>query len=218
VILETSPVEPRAPRALRLPQVREQVARLSPDLDPESSTFRAAVLLLASRTLGQNVDRLARFSGAPRDFVARCARRLVDNGVWQRGRTVATWTDPETADFGFWADVGVAEGRLCRRLDENGHPEWAQAGEWWKSFDLIPPSAESGMALRYRPRCRVVPASELVLEPREETVEEPQPEPARRDRPGPAPEPRWIGAPETGGAPVTFLGAPEHFRGVKWLS
>lgn len=116
---------------------REKVSRMSPRLAPDSSEFRAAVLLLAGVEVGHNVDRLARLTGYPPDFVARCARRLYDNGVWRGGETCSPWHDQAGGDEAFWADVRVAVGQMCRRVTETGHLEWAPAGYWRKAFEYV---------------------------------------------------------------------------------
>jgi hypothetical protein len=111
------------------------VRRYNSGLDPQSVRFRTAVLLLASVDIGQNIDTLARRTGYDRPFVARAARRLIDNGVWADGKTVADWSAGGEASGSFWNDVAVAEGRACRRRTEAGSVEWAPAGYWNKSYD-----------------------------------------------------------------------------------
>lgn len=131
--------------------LEEMIRQANPGLDAASPTFRTARLLLAARQVGQNIDKLTRFTGDSREFVARCARRLWDNGVWSRGTTVAAWKDAGENDLAFWADVKVAEGQFCRRMDEQGRLQWMPAGLWWKSFDAADPRAEMEMCVHYLP-------------------------------------------------------------------
>jgi hypothetical protein len=127
---ETSLVQPS-----RL-EIRERVARLDGSGDQDTPARDMATVLLAAVLLGQNIDRLARVTGVSREIVARAARRLVDNGVWQQGHTVGRWVDdPSNDTASFWADVAVAEGRLCRKVVENGEMLWAPQGYWRKPFE-----------------------------------------------------------------------------------
>ena len=141
------------PRRPSLADVQQRVRILDPAAEPSSSRFRAAIVLLAAVELGQNVDRLSRFTRLERPFVAKCARRLVDNGVWQGGNTVAAWTwDLQAGRREFWNDVGVAEGKLCRRINNTGEMEWAAAGEWTKHYEYVEPQERADLSVRYYPR------------------------------------------------------------------
>lgn len=116
---------------------------LDPSLEPGSVRYEAALVLIAADAIGQNVDRLARFTGVARQEVARFARRLVDNGVWQDGNTVSRWRDnPEDVEC-FRMDVGVADGTLCRRVGAEGELEWAPQGYWRKHFEYTDPRREA---------------------------------------------------------------------------
>jgi hypothetical protein len=121
--------------------IADRIKRYNSDIDPSGETFRAAVLLLTASEFGQNIDLLARCTGFDRNFVARCARRLIDNGVWVGGATVADWSSADEASGTFWNDVAVAEGKMCRRLID-GSVEWAPAGFWNKSFHFNAPGAD----------------------------------------------------------------------------
>jgi hypothetical protein len=133
-----------APRALdrmaRLEAWTARIRRYNADVEPHSDRFRAAILLLAALEIGHNVDALARFTRLDRAFVAKCARRLIDNGVWSGGRTVADWTADDEASGAFWNDVAVAEGKLNRRASADGVLEWAPAGVWRKTYGYAAPS------------------------------------------------------------------------------
>lgn len=135
--------------------------------DPEqcavSATYWAARVLLAALDLGQNIDRLARQTGCKRSFVARCARRLVDNGVWAGGETVCEWTVEREAHPSFWMDVAVAEGRLFRRTNADGTLEWGATGVWLKSFER--PLRETDLPMMVQYVARPVPAPEAPLSP-----------------------------------------------------
>lgn len=136
------------------PLSRQNFSRLlaSSDQAParSSDTFFAALILLAAVQVRHNVDSLAAFCGAPREVVARCARRLHDNGVWHRGRVYCTWMGQEAVSSDFWADVAVAEGRLCRRVDAAGFIEWAPSGHWYKCYSLTDQEAVVRPTVTYR--------------------------------------------------------------------
>lgn len=126
---------------------RERLCALRPDLPREGTTFRAALVLLAAPGAGFNIDRVALRTGVPRHWVAACARRLRDNGVWSPAGERVSWAGPE--DFRFWNDVGVAEGRLLRRDDARGRPQWAPAGAWAKAYDFVGPGGDPGGPVLY---------------------------------------------------------------------
>ena len=105
---------------------RDRVRGARPDLPPDASAFRAALVLLAGPEHRFNIDRIAVRCALPRPWVAACVRRLIDNGVWAGGRAVYPWDTPD--DPRFWNDVAVAEGRLLRRLT---HPQSTFEGAWW---------------------------------------------------------------------------------------
>lgn len=151
-----------------------RVAAGGMDIDPDG--MDVAVVLLTARWVGHNVARLARVTGVRAPIVAKCARRLFDNGIWHEGTTVSTWR----ADLGtgidqpeaFWADVGVGQGKLCRRLAEDGSPEWAAAGDWWKDYDLVRSGPEE-VAATYHPRVVLTEEDVLIpLEPSAESAEQ----------------------------------------------
>jgi hypothetical protein len=219
VVIVTAPSAPCGPD----PQTQEaslgRFARLCAPLDPDSSTYRTAILLLRACEVGQGVHKLARVTGYPREFVARCARRLVDNGVWRDGETVSPWTISEVEDAAFWADVGVAEGRLYRRTSPEGGLEWARPGEWWKEMQYTV-SAGYAPATRYREASQPVPGDDS---PRLFHEAEPEwaapPEESRRTAPVESVRlpPRLLSTVATAHK-VVFLGTASLAADVVWLS
>ncbi|CAN5830053.1 hypothetical protein BH23GEM3_BH23GEM3_03460 [soil metagenome] len=134
-----------------------------PERNPIASAYWAARVLLAGLDYTQNVDALARRIGCSRNFIARCSRRLIDNGVWQGGQTICDWEGERQLNASFWNDVAVAEGKLCRRVGEDGRLEWAAMGEWTKRYDYVKAEAEpDGLGADY-----------IVLEPYNPEVEAP---------------------------------------------
>jgi hypothetical protein len=109
--------------------------RFGIDANVGSDTYHAAILLIASAEMGQNLERLARRTGVPRPFASKCARRLIDNGVWAGGQTMSAWVSDPAAREAFAKDVAVAEGKLLRRTGPGGRMEWAPAGSWNKGYE-----------------------------------------------------------------------------------
>ena len=188
---------------------RARLRALRPDLPPDGPAFRAALVLLAAADARYNIDRIAARTGVARHWVAACARRLRDNGVWSAGEACVAWTGPE--DFRFWNDVGVAEGRLLRRTDARGRTQWAPAGAWAKAYDFVGPASDPGGAVLYMvaddepppPAPRPAPAARSPDTSVRLTVERgPAAEPAPRPQ-----APAFLGA-----APL-----PELFPGTAWL-
>lgn len=185
-IPSTRTAEVSAPRGpARLPELRAEVERARPDLPEGSAEFRAAVLLLLVCDGGFNVDRLAARTRFPREFVARCLRRLTDNGLWADGALWLAWREEGARSQAFWWDVDVALGRRLRRTTEDGTPEWAPLDGWVKEFEY------SGRAAPTQPVFNeyryIAPHDPEPVAPSEADEEEGAPEGA--SEPGPAPLP-----------------------------
>ncbi len=133
---------PSIPHRTALSMIRDQVLQVRPGLSQESPDFRAAVLLLAVAETGFNVHRLVLRTRLPREFVARCLRRLAENGLWIDGRLQFNWLDARAESPCFWLDVEVALGRKLRRVRSSGSPEWALAGDWIKDFEYAGKGSE----------------------------------------------------------------------------
>lgn len=132
-----------------------RVRRYNSDIDAGCAMFRAAVLLLAAVEYGRNIDALSRRTGYPRGFVAQCARRWIDNGVWTPQGLVTEWSPADEASGAFWNDVAVAEGKLCRRVTAEGEIEWAPPGFWNKSYEFIDATTKSQLGTVYRDQTAV---------------------------------------------------------------
>jgi hypothetical protein len=148
-----------------LDQVRARAFALDPSLQgSEPDRLQAALLLLSADVVGQNVARLSRFTRLDATFVAKTARRLVDNGIWAGGRTLCAWHHPHEGAAAFRADVEVALGLALRRLDGEETMCWARPGAWRKPFEHVAVEVD-GCAITY-----------LVPEPPVETSTNAQPE------------------------------------------
>jgi hypothetical protein len=153
--------EPSQPSRMTVADFEARIRRYNSDLEPGSVSFRAAVILLASQEYGHNIDRIARRTGFDRGFVARVARRLIDNGVWNAGVTVADWSSSDEASGTFWNDVAVAEGKMCRRIGPGGQIEWAPAGFWNKNFQYVVPTGDRGLSTQYLDATQIVDKSDV---------------------------------------------------------
>jgi len=161
------------------PTIRDfetRIHRYNSDLERDSLTFKAALILMASTEFGHNVDVLARRTGLDRSLVARVARRLIDNGVWNAGVTVADWRCTDEASGTFWNDVAVAEGKMCRRIGPSGSIEWAPAGFWNKNFQFIEPDEEKSLAARYLDATPADGGDEAAEPPGEDVPADPAPD------------------------------------------
>ena len=191
----SDPSSPSEPLQDRLAAARSAVARARPVLAPDSDEYGAALLLLLSRDSGFNVDRLTGRSRLPREFVARCLRRLADNGWWVDGAVRCDWeAEGATADH-FWLDVEVALGRRLRRVTEAGDLEWAPPHEGWvKEFEYASKDADPAIYNQYRNLARYDP--EPVWVPGSEVVEAPLP--------APSPRSALVARPAVGAIPPVF--------------
>lgn len=218
------------PSRLTLAEARARVLQLDPEMGPDSASFETALILVAAARIGQNIDRIARFTGITREQVARRARRLVDNGVWCDGATVSRWAQGAGDVEAFRSDVGVAEGRLCRRIDESGEMEWAPHGYWRKHYDYVPPrDGPQPQVVCYHPHVEV-PVQDLPYLPA--TADEGEPEEApqvERTAPPVMADPvsadLWLGGEEelvlaeaTGWDPGADSTAEELFPDAVWLA
>lgn len=160
-----------ARRSAPVEELRARIRRYNEGLDPNGETFRAALILVAACEYGQNVDLLARRTGLPRPLVARCARRLIDNGIWVGGKTVAEWAPEDPASGNFWNDAAVAEGKMCRRTRPDGSLEWAPPGFWNKNFHFLDPDADNRLGTLYFDSSPPVAATPEIAE--EDEADEP---------------------------------------------
>lgn len=196
-----------AHRGLTVADFDARIRRYNSDLEQDSTTYRAAIILLAGLEFGHNVERIARRTGYPRPFVSQVARRLTDNGVWNGGVTVTDWTSNDYASGTFWNDVAVAEGKMCRRIATNGQIEWAPAGFWNKSFQFVDPEADKSLSTLYHD----------AFEPASPAAEQ---DSADSDAPEADPQPDLIGLPSADSefidedeAAVTLIGGSDGSNG-----
>lgn len=154
----TCTLSPAEPARLAAEGIQAAVLRAGDGMEMQDGMREAAVFLLASRWLGQNVDRLARVTGSSYAQAARFARRLYDNGIWHAGRLVRSWDDELSPVDAFWGDVRVAQGLAHRRTNDDGLLEWAPVGSWWKAFELLPGRDAAPEANAYQLRVEPEPS------------------------------------------------------------
>jgi hypothetical protein len=85
-------------------------------------TAECMVVLLSALHSGTDVDRLAAYTGYPKDFIETISQRMRKAGLWV-GKLVddEEWWDREgNLTSGFFAHALVAQGRLIRVRTEDG--------------------------------------------------------------------------------------------------
>ncbi|MFL5537968.1 MAG: hypothetical protein ACJ8J0_03205 [Longimicrobiaceae bacterium] len=162
MVVHSAPAPAQPPVRLDGSVSRARACRARRDLAHGDPLLRAAELLLAAPAAGFNIDLLTRRTGFSGPFVAACARRLYDNGVWRDGRAHYAAEGPEDARF--WDDAAVALGTLCRRSGPAGH-EWAAPGTWSKPYDYVGAPCGDGLAIAYQDASAPPPPDEPWLAP-----------------------------------------------------
>jgi len=110
-------IEPIKQAALQ--SMKEDVWNMDPALAEDSSTFQAAMILLASELVGPWSDRIAAFLGYPTALVEVAAARLYEARIWENAEVrCEKWFDPEKGGLAFMLDLMIAEGTMIRRWSE----------------------------------------------------------------------------------------------------
>lgn len=122
---------------IQLSTAQARLRAMDPTLSPDSPRHMAGILLLALQEAPPKVDLLAARLRLPREFVAKCLRRCIDNGVVQNGSLISGWSGEAWSEDAFWADVNVALGKWWRRQDGSGRLEWIEAGGWQKPYEYV---------------------------------------------------------------------------------
>jgi hypothetical protein len=95
--------------------LREEIKKLDTALEPDSSSYVSACILMASAFVGANMRAVADLTGYCLDAVRKRAARLRKNGLWRGNRVFHSgWDDAEDGAWAFWLDVCIAEGLLKR--------------------------------------------------------------------------------------------------------
>lgn len=112
--------------ANKLEVITDEVRRLDLELDPSDSGFQLAVILMAAAFVtGPDIERIASFTGHPRQMVADVSRRMHEAGLWEKGVVKSDyWFQGDKWTAGLWCDTLVAEGRMKSRCNENGQREY----------------------------------------------------------------------------------------------
>jgi len=97
-----------------LGDVKAEVRRMDPVLDEDDEGFKAATVLLASVIVGQNQQKLVKFTGYRNTLIAKFAANLRRSGVWQKGKMADSGWFEKDGGTAFWLDVCIARGLLKR--------------------------------------------------------------------------------------------------------
>jgi hypothetical protein len=96
-------------------------------IDKDEATFDSAVVMVAAHVEGPDVERIARVTAYPSEFIDQIGVRLTESGLWKNDRTDYQEWDP-TTDIGmirFTMDHLVALGKLRRTgIKKNGRYEY----------------------------------------------------------------------------------------------
>lgn len=95
-------------------EMHKSIRKMDRKLRPETTDYRAAVLLLSSAFVGPNEKTLSEFTGYSLKFIRPRARRLRQNGIWKGNKVVCEWFK-KNGGIAFWCDAAVAEGWLKRK-------------------------------------------------------------------------------------------------------
>ena len=99
---------------MTLKRLKEEVDHLDPNMEKESETYRAYVVLLASAFVGPDVDKLVKFTKYDRAEIKTMAGRLKKSKVWKNGKVYADWRGKDSG-IALAMDVGVALGLIERQ-------------------------------------------------------------------------------------------------------
>ena len=92
----------------------DEIKNLDPALSPDDPAYHAAMVLLASLTVGPNVRNVAAFTGYPLREVAAFGQRLRNSAVWVGHKIACEWFEEDRGVLAFWCDVNVALGFMER--------------------------------------------------------------------------------------------------------
>ncbi len=101
-------------KTVTLRQIKNQIRRVDPTMDPTDDGYDVAIIMLAALVVGSNIRRVARFTGLTYRKVTTIGRRLRENGIWRGGRTVCEWGDKENGGWSFLLEVNVGLGYMER--------------------------------------------------------------------------------------------------------
>jgi hypothetical protein len=97
-----------------LSRIKAELHKWDRGQSEDDDTFKAAVVMLAATHIGQDVRKLAQFTGYPYALVAKFSINLRTSGIWRNGKTYADWDDKKEGGAAFAIDTCVAVGWLKR--------------------------------------------------------------------------------------------------------
>jgi hypothetical protein len=110
---------------LTVEKLKRQIRENDPELPESSAAFKAALVILAATKLGHlDRERLAEFTGIPRDLISEFGERLAANDVWMPDGSIdRSWQSHED-DIEFWMMVNLATGDFGRRRKGSEYEYW----------------------------------------------------------------------------------------------
>jgi hypothetical protein len=105
--------------------IKKEVEKLDPALAgaENDEAYQVAVILLSAAFVeGPNVDRLVKFTGYSRDFIADISRRMHGSGLWENGfvHDDHWFRGDRYATMIFWTDTFVATGQIVVKRSADG--------------------------------------------------------------------------------------------------
>lgn len=97
---------------MKIEEITAVIDELDGDLTPEQRDV--SIVLLASAAVGPNINKLAKFTGIPRERIRPWARNWRASGVWSNDKVCADWQNGELGAIGFIMDTMVGLGLMKR--------------------------------------------------------------------------------------------------------
>lgn len=89
---------------------KKEIERMDPNINKDDEAYKVAVLLMYGSLSGKHHSKtLYAKTLYPMEFIKTVVKRLKDNGVWENGKTNASW-DGESGGVEFWLHVTVGLG------------------------------------------------------------------------------------------------------------
>lgn len=108
-------------RCSRLNRIIKAAKEICGDLGTTEQEFRAAVVILSSLKIGQNIKALWDFTRYPPTEILAISRNLKASGIWENGLMYfdSEWDDPDLTWLIFLLYLLVATGVVQRVPDED---------------------------------------------------------------------------------------------------
>jgi hypothetical protein len=93
-------------------KIKSAILGSDPNLSEDSDTYKVAFILLAGVTFGNNLSKIAKFTGYDKAFLHAVDANLRESEIWVKNKTQCNWEDDNAIQF--WLDVAIGCGYLKR--------------------------------------------------------------------------------------------------------